>query len=216
MAPVVKNPPADAGNTGDLGSIPGPGRSPGGGHGSPLQCSLLENPMDRGAWQATVHRVTKSWTLLKRLSTHLKGVNICDNNTATFSAHHPVLYTSRLSLGSATGRADTGSGVRELFCEGPDSTNLGSEASLPLAATQFCHDSVKTATEVPRGMGMMKSNKKLQSRAAGWSWPVATACQPCLRGHRGPCREQLGSVTASLSVDCGQSLATSYSSQAAV
>ena len=104
---MVKNPPADAGNTGDLGSIPGPGRSPGGGHGSPLQCSLLENPMDRGAWQATVHRVTKSWTLLKRLSTHLKGVNICDNNTATFSAHHPVLYTSRLSLGSATGRAKT-------------------------------------------------------------------------------------------------------------
>ena len=69
--------------------------------------------MDRGAWQATVHRVTKSWTLLKRLSTHLKGINICDNNTATFSAHHPVLYTSRLSLGSATGRArtlDQGSG----------------------------------------------------------------------------------------------------------
>ena len=48
---VVKDPPA---NAGDMGSIPGPGRTPGEGHGSPLQCSFLENPMDRGAWWATV------------------------------------------------------------------------------------------------------------------------------------------------------------------
>ena len=46
------------------GSIPRSGRSPGGGHGHPLQYSCLENPVDRGAWQATVHRVTKSWTRL--------------------------------------------------------------------------------------------------------------------------------------------------------
>ena len=45
-----------------------PGRSPGGGHGNPLQYSCLGNPMDRGAWWPTVHRVAKSWTLLKRLS----------------------------------------------------------------------------------------------------------------------------------------------------
>ena len=51
-------------NVGDLGSIPGSGRSPGGGHGSPLQCYCLENPMDRGAWGATVPGVTKSWTQL--------------------------------------------------------------------------------------------------------------------------------------------------------
>ena len=50
--------------------IPGSGRSPGGGHGNPLQYSCLENPMDRGAWRATVHGVTKSWTRLKWLSTH--------------------------------------------------------------------------------------------------------------------------------------------------
>ena len=49
---------------GDPGSIPGSGRCPGGGHGSPLQYSCLENPMDRGAWQATVHGVTKSQTQL--------------------------------------------------------------------------------------------------------------------------------------------------------
>jgi len=47
-------------HAGDLGSIPGSGRSPGGGHGNPLQFSCLENPMDRGAWQATVHGVAKS------------------------------------------------------------------------------------------------------------------------------------------------------------
>ena len=65
MVLVVKNSPAKAG---DLGSIPGSGRSPRGGHGNPLQYSCLENPKDRGAWQATVHRVEKSGTRLKRLS----------------------------------------------------------------------------------------------------------------------------------------------------
>ena len=63
---MVKNLPA---NAGDLGSIPGSGRSPGGGHGNPLQYSGLGNPMDRGAWWATVHGVAKSWTRLKQLST---------------------------------------------------------------------------------------------------------------------------------------------------
>ena len=63
---MVKNLPA---NAGDADSIPGSGRSPGGGNGNPLQYSYLENPMDRGAWQAAVHRVTKSRTRLKRLST---------------------------------------------------------------------------------------------------------------------------------------------------
>ena len=50
---VVKNLPANAGEVGDVGLIPGSGRSPGGGHGKPLQYSCLENPMDRGAWWAT-------------------------------------------------------------------------------------------------------------------------------------------------------------------
>ena len=61
---MVKNPPANAGDREDTGLIPGLGRSPGGGHGNPLQSSCLENPMGRGAWQATVHRVTKSRTRL--------------------------------------------------------------------------------------------------------------------------------------------------------
>ena len=59
---MVKNLPASAGNIRDAGSIPGSRRPPGGGHGNPFQRSCLENPMDRAAWQATVHRVTNSQT----------------------------------------------------------------------------------------------------------------------------------------------------------
>ena len=57
---MVKNLPANAGDARDMGSIPGSERSPGIGNGNLLQCSCLENSMDRGAWQATVHRVVKS------------------------------------------------------------------------------------------------------------------------------------------------------------
>ena len=68
VALVVKNLPVNAGDIRDMGSIPGSGRSPGGGHGNPLQYSCLKNPVDRGTWWATVHRVTKSQRGLKRLS----------------------------------------------------------------------------------------------------------------------------------------------------
>ena len=57
---VVKNPTASVGEARDMSSIPGLERSPGGGHGNPLQYSCLENPMDRGAWWATVHWVAKT------------------------------------------------------------------------------------------------------------------------------------------------------------
>ena len=60
MVLVVKNSPANAGGVRDMGLIPGSRRSPGGGHGNPLQYSCLENSMDRGAWRATVHGVAKS------------------------------------------------------------------------------------------------------------------------------------------------------------
>ena len=85
---MVKNPTS---NAGDRGLIPGRGRSWRGGQGNPLQYSCLENPMDRGAWWATVHRVTKSRTWLKQLSTQegqepllLKRDKIC--------LGHPKLY----------------------------------------------------------------------------------------------------------------------------
>ena len=61
MAQLVKNLRANAGDVRDAGSIPGSERSPGGGRDNPLLYSCLENPMDRGAWQAMVHRVAKNW-----------------------------------------------------------------------------------------------------------------------------------------------------------
>ena len=67
VALVAKNPPANAGDIRDADSIPGSGKSPGGGHGNPLQYSSLENLVDRGAWWATVHAVAKSQTRLKGL-----------------------------------------------------------------------------------------------------------------------------------------------------
>ena len=70
------NPVASAEAQRDSGSIPGSGRSPGEGHGNPLQYSCLENPTDRRAWWATFHRVTKSQTQMKRLSTHARSGSI--------------------------------------------------------------------------------------------------------------------------------------------
>ena len=64
VALMVKNLPANARDSRDVGLIPGSGRSPRGGHGNLLQYSCLENPMDGGAWPATAHRVTHSWTRL--------------------------------------------------------------------------------------------------------------------------------------------------------
>ena len=91
---VVKNLPGNAGDTRDEGPIPGLGRSPGGGHGNPLQYSCLENSMDRGAWEATVHGTAKSQTQLSGLCTHticwehvihsfflLCSVLLCENTT---------------------------------------------------------------------------------------------------------------------------------------
>ena len=96
----VKNPPA---NAGDVGLIPGSGRSPGEGNGHPVQCSGLENPMDRGAWQVTVHGVAKSQTGLSdwahaHARTHLshrrKATGDTHRETETtwegFSGRHPL------------------------------------------------------------------------------------------------------------------------------
>ena len=81
VALVVRHMPDNAGDTRDVGSIPGSGRSPGEGNGNPLQYPCLENPMDRGAWRATVHGVAKSRT---RLS----------NFTFTFTSSKPHLPNS--------------------------------------------------------------------------------------------------------------------------
>ncbi|KAM9700771.1 centromere protein P isoform 2-T2 [Dama dama] len=79
---VMKNPSANAGEVRHTGLIPGLGRSPGGGHTNPLQYSCVENLVDRGAWQATVHGVAKSWTRL--------------SNFTSLNLHSPTLVTSIL------------------------------------------------------------------------------------------------------------------------
>ena len=68
VALAVKNPSANAGDTGDVGSVPGSGRSPGGGNGNPLLYSCLKNLTDREVWRTRVHRVAKSQTELKQFS----------------------------------------------------------------------------------------------------------------------------------------------------
>ena len=94
MTLVVKNMPA---NAGDIRIFPGLGRSPGGAHGNPLQYSSLENPMDRGAWQAMVCRVAQSQTRLKRLSacahTHAYTLSLSHTHTLTLSLTHTLSHT---------------------------------------------------------------------------------------------------------------------------
>ena len=79
---MVKYLPANAGDIGDSDSIPESGRSPGGGHGNPLQYSCLENPIDRGVWWATFHGATESRTRLKQLimHAHMEGLKINNRN----------------------------------------------------------------------------------------------------------------------------------------
>ena len=76
MVLVVKNLPANVGDIRDVGSIPGSGRSPGGGHGNALQFSCPENPMDRGSWWAMVHRVAQSQIRLSDLTRMLTTLDI--------------------------------------------------------------------------------------------------------------------------------------------
>ena len=105
VALVVKNPSANAGDISGAGSTLGSGRSPGGGHDNPLQYSCLGNPMDRGAWRATVHGISKSGTQLKRLSTHAdthKTLRFCflafgnyQNEASTSGLLRPICDTCR-------------------------------------------------------------------------------------------------------------------------
>ena len=93
MALVAKNLPANAGDIRDEGSVPQLGRSPGEGNGNPLQYSCLENPMNRGAWRATVHRVAKSRTPLKRPSMQACRVCIYQSQFPNVSLPQLILLT---------------------------------------------------------------------------------------------------------------------------
>ena len=84
---MVNKPPANGGDARDVGSVSGSGRSHGEGNGNPLQYSYLENPMDRGAWQATVHGVSKSRTMTKlqaSLSPLYNLYHICSPNSSDY------------------------------------------------------------------------------------------------------------------------------------
>ena len=81
---MLKNPPTNAGDTRDMGSIPETGRSPRGGNGNPLQYSCLKNSTDRGAWQASIHGVTKSQTNLRCAASKHKPLNWI---TSPYSLH---------------------------------------------------------------------------------------------------------------------------------
>ena len=81
-----------------MGLIPGSGRSPGGGHGNPLQYSCLENPMDRGAWQATVHRVTQSQTQLKQISTAWHNGSVSISLNLLLPALYEIFLSSNLEI----------------------------------------------------------------------------------------------------------------------
>ena len=99
VAPVVKNPPANVGDAKKLGSVPGWGRSPGEGNGNPLQYSCLENPMDGGAWRATVHgshRVRHDWA---RISCYIL-VCVCTlSHVWLFATPWTVIHQAPLSMG---------------------------------------------------------------------------------------------------------------------
>ena len=103
---VKKKKKKSACQTGDPGSIPGLGKSPGEGNGNPLQYSCLENSMDRGAWWATVHGVAKTRTLLKRLSTHAPRRHSC------CSLEEPVFHFKNMlnvcPLGMAIQKQESG------------------------------------------------------------------------------------------------------------
>ena len=86
---MVKNPPA---NAGDADSIPGSGRYPGEGNGNPLQYSHLENPMDRGAWQATVNGVTKNGIHLNNTTTTTSNRSLFFSASKPASAPHLATY----------------------------------------------------------------------------------------------------------------------------
>ena len=88
---LVKNPPASAADARDAGSIPGSGRSPGGGHGNPPQYSCLETPTDRGAQQVTVHRITATQIGVRRSYCGF-GLYFPYNEKCGISFHVPTVY----------------------------------------------------------------------------------------------------------------------------
>ena len=124
MALVVKNPPANSGDLREVGSIPGSGRSPGGGNGDPLQYSCLDNPMDRGAWQATVHGFAKSWTWLSDWAHVRCGFGLSIWSVTSLTAIENT-YLRRFLLQSVPWEKENHIDISELSCFASTSSKLG-------------------------------------------------------------------------------------------
>ena len=173
---VVKNLPANVGDIRDENSILGSGRSPGEGHSNPLQYSCLENPMNRGAWWATVHRVAQSWAQLKWLNTHTyvcmeAGSRVRDKNC---SPNYPLLridafklwYCRRLLIVPWTARSSNQSILKEIS---PGCSLEG--MMLKLKLQYFCHlmQSVGSLEKTLMLGGIGSRRKKgQQDEMAGW------------------------------------------------
>ena len=108
-------------NAGDQGSIPGLGRSPGEGNGNPLQCSGLENPMDRGAWRATVDGVTESWQLRNFFFFFFRETFICSFQFWTWSK-----VSTAVGFLPSHGNRDRGAPSLEVIFQGGLSQVVGS------------------------------------------------------------------------------------------
>ena len=138
---VVKNPPVNAGDVRDSGSIPGLGRSPSGEHGNPLQCSCLENPMGRGAWRATVPGVIESRTRLKWLTAqsrpHHDNHNFHLLNACHGSSSNPGVLICISLFSPHYSRGEIGFS-QLIFPEGKLTFELLSEATLWTEACGEC------------------------------------------------------------------------------
>ena len=117
---MVKNPPVNAGDIRDAGSVPGSGGSPGGGHGDPLQYSCLENPMDRGAWQATDHRAAESDTTRDLAHTRRFSLSSVLESPGGSAGKEPACSAGDLGLIPGLGRSP-GEGSYPLQYSGLDS-----------------------------------------------------------------------------------------------
>ena len=148
-------------HAGDLRSIPGLGRSPGEGNGNPLQYSCLENPMDRGAWWATVHRVAKSWTRLSDFT-----FTIC--NGYSHSSHFPDKETEAQEL-KRLAQVTQPAGSRAGF---PPASEVQTLAALSLLATVFMSTCYAPGTAL--GIAGSAANETkvpaLLHVTRGWQW----------------------------------------------
>ena len=131
MALVVKKLSANARDTGGWGSILGSGKSPGGRHGNPLQYSCLENPMDWRAWQATVPRISKSWTWLKRLSRHAQSVISTLYHGPLDSCYKDYVVLIRCCYRNNIPSSPMENGLLMLNCQGFTSCDAGLSLQCP-------------------------------------------------------------------------------------